>query len=102
MRITKKIGGFILKQEFKLLIITISRADGKTEQPIISKNGENFIFKNRLFSEKEPQGIKGQVLFPVCELKRVIEIVFNSLKKDYKRICFSKGQECIFIDLWEK
>lgn len=102
MKITKKTGEYLAGQKFNLFMLSIFRADGKVEQPTISIKGNYFTFSNELWSESKPVGTRYEIQYPVHELKRVLESIFNDLKKDYERISFSEGENTIFMDIWEK
>lgn len=103
MKITKKTAEFIAGQNFKLFMLSIFRADGKVEQPTISIKGDWFTFSNELWSESKPIGTRYEISYPIHELKRVLTTSFNDLKnKDYKRITFGEGENCVFMDIWEK
>lgn len=102
MKITKKTAEFIAGQNFKLFMLSIFRADGKVEQPTISIKGNYFTFSNELWSESKPFGTRQEKLYHTQDLKKVLASIFNDLRKDYKRITFSEGENCVFVDLWEK
>ena len=102
MRTGKRTAEFIAGQKFNLFMLSIFRADGKVEQPTISIKGDWFTFSNELWSMGKPFGTRQEKLYHVQDLKKVLASIFNDLRKDYKRITFSEGENCVFVDLWEK
>ena len=102
MRLGKRTAEFIAGQKFNLFILSIFRADGKVEQPTISINKDSFTFSNELWSENKPIGTRQEKLYHTQDLKKILASIFNDLRKDYKRITFSEGENCVFMDIWEK